>query len=254
MRKIIYPVFAALLSLMPAGPSVEVDRPPIEIGAIDPISGNKIYPISELRVDNTGYQKTYVGSEEEGIKMMMDAAIDSPDEDAWLQCDVNGKTYFVDIGSSPITKESFFKIEVTESGRALIRPEPFAALIHYDMAELRRIVGRLPKRSSVRNYHIHPATPGGFVPCGEGGLEYVTTPSPVDIGNEDTDFKQMERANPDATVLPSRVVGAIGYSEVSADNRQGFFYKKLRSIPERLAEKLKKIEEEMETRIKSRDN
>ena len=46
MRKIFYPVFAALVSLMPAGPAEEVDRPSIEIGTIDPISGNRIYPIS----------------------------------------------------------------------------------------------------------------------------------------------------------------------------------------------------------------
>src|SRR3989338_10798725 len=58
----------------------------------------KQYSVSELRVD-PGATRTYVGQENEAIRRMMDQAVSSPDEDAWMHVqEPNGKSYFVDIG------------------------------------------------------------------------------------------------------------------------------------------------------------
>ena len=58
----------------------------------------KQYPVSDLMVDNV-HSKTYVGQEDEAIRRMMDQAVSSPDEDAWMHVqEPNGRSYFVDIG------------------------------------------------------------------------------------------------------------------------------------------------------------
>lgn len=163
------------------------------------------YPVSNLRVDHTS-SKTYVGPEDVAIQRMMDAALTSPDEDAWMEVhEPNGRTYFVDIGKDAGTymmqfRDSKTNKVVVEIPRKRIEP---------DREKMWNTILGLPPGSKVRFYHIHP--------IGDDDLASYTNqkelPSETDFIADIQTRVIARKERPDVEILPERVVGVRGYSE-----------------------------------------
>ena len=194
---------------------------------IDPISWNRLYPVSELRVNNNEF-RTYVGPEEEGIRMMMDAALTSPEEDAWLQYEIDGQTYFADIGCNPKAGKFEF-VQSAKPGTFMLTPPTFGASLQYDMKRRYTVLSRLPHGTITRSYHIHPVNTETFKVF-KAGVEDHTRPSRKDLSTDEQCRRTEEKSFP-IFILPSMVVGVEGYSYYPASHSE-FSYKRLRDFPE----------------------
>ena len=190
--------FFGVTSLLAAGCSVLPVR-----------TSQKEYATTELRVDNA-HSRTYVGSESEAIKRMMDEACSSQDEDAWMEVkEPSGRTYFVDIGKDAGT----YLMQFLDSKTGKVAFEIPRKRIEPNREKMWGTISSLPTGSKVIFYHIHP--------MGENDLEsYIDKkelPSETDFLADIQTRVVTRQLRPDVEILPERVVGVHGYSEFWTD-------------------------------------
>ncbi len=173
-------------------------------------------PVSELKVNNPRFSfttKSYVGSEEEAIEKMMDAAVFADQEDAWIEYTVEGKTYFIDVGRYAGVN----KIRYTDSSTGEVVFEIDQKSIQHDWPMVWDILSSLPAGTEVRPYHIHPFEEKFLEKPDRHDLKFLLDQRTLPSANDYTAQLQADvlarKECPQVKILPARVVGARGYSE-----------------------------------------